>query len=251
MAVHIKWSNNLDSLPPHRMMLVALPGVGNVGKTAIEAVRELHPTEELARLYPLGMPPIAALDERGLLTPPHLTLHASTTTNGTVLLTLTGSAQPNEPSQQSQTARDIMHFFREHAVEDVLVLAGMLDEASRKETFLVASDPDVRFELEHLGVDVRRDEPTGGAYGVAALLASMGPLFGLNTSCVISTSVGASKDVFGAQRTLEHLNRWFELGMAVPEDRSSWLKERLNDLAPKPQHDMVGELTAQHDAFYM
>jgi len=251
MAVHIKWSNDLARLPPHRMMLVALPGVGNVGKTAVEAVRELHPTEELARLYPPGMPPIAALDERGLLTPPHLTLHASTTTNGTVLLTLTGSAQPNEPSQQSQTARDIMHFFHEHAVEEVLVLAGMLDEASRKETFLVASDPGVRFELEQKGVDVRRDEPTGGAYGVAALLASMGPLFGLNTSCVISTSVGASKDVFGAQRTLEHLNRWFELGMAVPEDRATWLKERLNDMAPNPQQDMVGELTAPHDAFYM
>jgi hypothetical protein len=55
----------------------------------------------------------------------------------------------------------------------------------------------------------------------------------------------------GAQRKLERLNDWFDLGLTLPNDGSDWLKERLNALAPGPKEDLVKELTSSHDAFYM
>lgn len=251
MTVQVVWNGRLKSLPDHRLALVAFPGVGDLGKTVIDAVREMHSSEEVARLFPPGMPPIAKLDDDGLLTPPHLSLHASTTSTGEVILTLTGTAQPNEPSQQTETAREIMQFFHQQGIDEVLVVVGMTAEPTRKETFLIASDADHRFELEQLGVDVRRDEPKGGAFGVSALLASMGPLFGIHTSCVVTTSVGASRDIHGAKRCLEHLEQWFNLGLKVPMQESKWLKEKLLQMAPSNPENLVAELTSSHDAFYM
>ena len=251
MTVQVVWNGHFTSLPSHRMVFVAFPGVGDLGKTAIDALCELHDSEEVARLYPPGMPPIAKLDDDGLLTPPHLSLHACTTPTGQVILTLAGSAQPNEPSQQTETAREIMLFFQKQGIEQVFVVVGMTAEATRKETFLIASEASHRFELEQMGVDVRRDEPKGGAFGVSALLASMGPLFGIHTSCVVTTSVGASRDAHGAKRCLEQLECWFELGLNLPEQDGVWLKEKLIAMAPNNPENLVAELTTNHDAFYV
>ena len=64
------------------MMLLAFPGVGNVGKVALESLWNLNPTQVIARLHPSGLPPLAKLDEDGLLSPPHLTLSKMETAGG-------------------------------------------------------------------------------------------------------------------------------------------------------------------------
>ena len=79
----------------------------------------------------------------------------------------------------------------------------------------------------------------------------MGPLHGLNSACIISSTVGSSGDLLASQRMLEHLEKWFAYGLKQPADGGEWLKEQLNAIAPKSSGDHVKELTASHDAFYM
>ena len=93
--------------------------------------------------------------------------------------------------------------------------------------------------------------PGQGAIGLAALLASMGPLYGMNSACVIASTVGNSEDIMGSQRLIEHLERWFTFGLTVPKDGDAWLRQRLEALAPAVKDDLVKEMTASHDAFYM
>ena len=77
-----------------------------------------------------------------------------------------------------------MTFFHNEGLSTVLVLAGMIDKPDVKETFAVASSSSFRIDMESLGVDVRRDAPRSGAIGLAALLASMGPLYDMNSARV-------------------------------------------------------------------
>ena len=233
------------------MVLLAFPGVGNVGKVALESLWKLNPTEVIARLHPSGLPPLAKLDEDGLLSPPHLTLSKIKTGGGSHLITLTGPSQPNDSNAQSQMAEELMLFFQEQGVRDVVVLAGMIDSPDRKDTFMVASSASHRIDMESMGIDVRRNEPKGGALGVAALIASMGPLFEMNTSCVITTTVGSSGDILASQRMIEHLDRWYSLGLNLPEEGNEWLKRRLEEMSPKKKIDLVSEISSSHDAFYM
>ena len=251
MTMRIEWRGTSETLPKGATALVAFPGVGNIGKMAVDSVCELHESVELLRLHPVGLPPHAHLDEDGLLAPPHLTVRQIKTPSGVPLITLTGKTQPTEPSQQSVLATELMAFFQEQGVATVLVLAGMFDKPENKETFAVASSASFRIDMEAMGVDVRRDKPKSGAVGMPALLASMGPLYDLNSACVIATSVGTSADIMGSQRVIEHLEQWFGFGLTVPTNGGDWLREKLDAMAPSVKEDLVKEMTASHDAFYM
>ena len=103
-------------------------------------------------------------------------------------------------------AREILQWLESQGVSSLYVLAGLMDAPSRKEVFVVASSASHRIDLEAAGVDVRRDEPKSGAIGLAALIASNGPLFNIQSACAIATTVGSSGDVFASQRLLESLD---------------------------------------------
>ena len=251
MTMQIEWRNNTSALPKGATVLVAFPGVANIGKVAVDSVCDLHESAEIARLHPVGLPPHAELDEDGLLAPPHFSIQHVGAMGQTPLITLTGKAQPNEPGRQSMLAREVMDFLQQQQVSTVLVLAGMIDKPEIKETFAVASSAAFRIDMESMGVDVRRDEPRSGAIGLAALLASMGPLYDINSACIIATTVGNSEDILGSQRMIEHLEQWFGFGLTVPTNGDEWLRDKLMAIAPDSKDDLVGEMTSSHDAFYM
>jgi proteasome assembly chaperone (PAC2) family protein len=148
-------------------------------------------------------------------------------------------------------AQALMSWLSEQGVEEIYVLAGLMDEPTRKECFIVPSSVDHRMDLEAAGVDVRRDEPKSGAIGLTALMASVGPLHGVRSACAIATTVGSSGDVFASQRLLEALDGWFDLGIALPADAQAMLTEKLASLAPESKEDYVADLTESPDAFYM
>ena len=251
MGLHIEWRGSNTQVGEHDIMFFALPGVGNVGKVAIEGINSSHLCNEVARLHHTALPPLATLDEDGLLAPPHLTLSSIESVTGKGVLCLTGTSQPLEPEHQGMMAREILQWLESQGVSSLYVLAGLMDAPSRKEVFVVASSAAHRIDLEAAGVDVRRDEPKSGAIGLAALIASNGPLFNIQSACAIATTVGSSGDVFASQRLLESLDGWFELGIALPSDIQSKLTEKLSALAPGKVDDLVGELTESPDAFYM
>ncbi len=137
------------------LLIVAMPGVGDVGKLAIDAVNTELDAEPIARILHPTLPPLARLDENGLLVPPHILL-SRVEIDGKEVFTLTGDAQPMTPEGQHELAVTVLELFEGG---EVLVLAGMSAEAQRKEVFSITSSSSYRIELESMGVDVRRDEP--------------------------------------------------------------------------------------------
>lgn len=251
MGLHIEWRNQPNVLGDHRMMLFALPGVGNVGKAALEGLTQVNPCTELVRIHHTALPPLAMLDGDGLLTPPHFSLSAIESSTGVRILTLTGTSQPLDPQHQGSLAQALMAWLSEQGVNELYVLAGLMDQPTRKECFIVPSSIEHRMNLEQASVDVRRDEPRSGAIGLTALMASIGPLYGIQSACAIATTVGSSGDVFASQRLLEALDGWFDLGIALPADAQAMLAEKLSAMAPGNKEDYVSELTETPDAFYM
>jgi proteasome assembly chaperone (PAC2) family protein len=251
MSLLVEWRGGNTALGDNALALIALPGVGNVGKSSLEALNEINQAEEIARLHHTALPPLATLDEDGLLSPPHLSLRSIESKTGVRIITIVGASQPLESQYQGSMAREIMEFLKSQDVENLIVLAGMVDIATRKETFIVPSSSSFRVELESMSADVRRDEPSSGAIGMAALLSSYGPLFGINSACAIATTVGSSGDIHASQRLLESLDKWFGLGVALPKDAKEKLAKKLASMAPKETNDHISELTESPDAFYM
>ena len=86
---------------------------------------------------------------------------------------------------------------------------------------------------------------------MAALLASLGPVYGINTACAIATTVGASGDINASQQLLMSIDRWFDLNLVIPQDANEKLLTKLKQISPNSSHDLISEMTEPHDAFYM
>jgi uncharacterized protein len=229
------------------LLIVAMPGVGDVGKLAIDAVNTELDAEPIARILHPTLPPLARLDENGLLAPPHILL-SRVDIDGKQVFTLTGDAQPMTPEGQHDLAVTVLELFEGG---EVLVLAGMSAEAQRKEVFTITSSSSYRIELESMGVDVRRDEPKAGVIGMAALITAIGPIKNVKSSCTIATTVGNSADPVAAQLLLETIRKWWSLPLPVPIDATSRLADKLREIHPQKADDLVSELSESPDSIYM
>jgi len=229
------------------LLIVAMPGVGDVGKLAIDAVNTELDAEPIARILHPSLPPLAKLDDDGLLAPPHILL-SRVNLEGKEVYTLTGDAQPMTPEGQHELAVVVLDLFQGG---EVLVLAGMSAEAERKEVFTITSSSSYRIELEAMGVDIRRDEPKSGVIGMAALITAMGPIKNVKTSCTIATTVGNSADPVASQLLLETIRKWWSLPLPVPIDATSRLAAKLREIHPQKADDMVSEMTESLDSIYM
>ena len=248
LLVDILEEHALDSID---VVLFALPGVGDVGKNAVELLNEANEARTVARFIHPGLTPLARLDEDGLLAPPHLAAQRIEVENGTSLLTISGRGQPSESFQQHDFTTELLRYLSEAGMEEIIVLAGLMSTPEIKEAFAVATTSSHRVQLEEQGVDVRRDQPSGGAIGMSALMASLAPLFGLKSVCAMATTVGASGDVHASLRLLEFISKGWDLNIQLPMDATSSLLSKLNELAPNANTDHVRELMEEPDAFYI
>ena len=229
MTMRIEWRNGASTLPDGATLLVAFPGVANLGKVAVDSIGNLHDGVELARLHPIGLPPHAELDEDGLLAPPHYSLRRIDTETGH-LLTLTGKAQPNEPGQQSTLADELMTFFITRGFRPFWSSGhdrqtGRQGNLRRGEFFLVP------YRHGILGRGCPPGRTTFRRHRLGRLARIHGPTLRHELRLVIATTVGNSEDILGSQRLIEHLEDWFNFGLTVPKDGDAWLRQRLEALA--------------------
>ena len=245
MGVLIDWISQPET--KGGKLLVAMPGVGDVGKLAIDAVNTELDAEPVARIIHPSLPPLAKLDENGLLKPPHILL-SRVEIDGKEVFTLTGDAQPMTPEGQHEMAISILSLFEGG---EVIVLAGMSAKADRKEVFCVTSSSEYRIELESNGVDVRRDEPNAGVIGMAALITAMGPIKNVKSSCNIATTIGNSVDPVAAQLLLETIRKWWSLPLPVPIDATQRLANKLKEMHPGKADDLISELSDSPNSIYM
>ena len=245
MGVLIDWL--VETETNGEMLLVAMPGIGDVGKLAIDAVNSELDAEPIARLLHPALPPLAILDDDGLLAPPHILL-SRIDLDGKLVYTLTGNSQPMTPEGQYEMATTILELF---TGGEILVLAGMSAGPERKEIFTICSSAQYRIELEAMGVDVRRDEPKAGVIGMAALITAMSPIKNVKASCNIATTIGNSADPVAAQLLLETIRKWWSLPLPVPIDATARLAAKLKELHPDKAEDLVSEMIAETDSIYM
>ena len=228
-------------------LLVAMPGVGDVGKLAIDAINYELDAQPIARIIHPALPPLAKLDDDGLLMPPHVLL-SKLEIDGKSVFTLTGDAQPMTPEGQHELAREIVENFKGG---EIIVLAGMSAEPERKDIFAVTSNAEYRIALEKQGVDVRRAEPKAGIIGMAALITALGPIFDVRTSCVIATTIGKSMDPVAAQLMLETVRKWWSLPLPVPIDATKRLADKLREMHQGPTEDLISEMSESANSIYM
>ena len=225
MSTTIHWTGE-NCLPEHKLMIVAVPGVGNVGKLVIDTLNEQHESSMIARIIHPDLPPHSIL-EGGLLVPPHLSIHSVPLDNGDAVITITGNGQPMTPRGQHEMAEAILQLAENSKTPLVIVLAGLSAKPGEEHIHLTCSSKDVQNSLNERGISVSTEQPSGGMLGLAGLLVSLSPFHGVSSAAYSAETIGTSIDVVTADRLSQRISVDFGLDIDLPIDNTRETAARL------------------------
>ncbi|ELZ91867.1 hypothetical protein C440_16184 [Haloferax mucosum ATCC BAA-1512] len=212
------------------VFIEGLPGVGNVGKLAVEhLLEEFEESTLVRRIYADVFPPQVSIDD-GVTELTHAAVYAvETPGEGPDLLLLTGDHQAQSNEGHYHLTDAFLDVAESFDVEQVFALGGvptgeLVDEPSVLGAVANASQRD---ELEDAGVEFREGEPAGGIVGVSGLLLGLGGRRGLDATCLMGETSGYLVDPQSAQVVIEVLQDRldFSVGFESLEERAEEMKE--------------------------
>jgi proteasome assembly chaperone (PAC2) family protein len=206
---------------------MAVPGVGNVGKLVLDTMVEHCDSTLLANIIHPDLPPHATMNSDGLLTPPHLSIHSVRMSNGDCVIVITGTGQPMIPRGQHELAGSILELAKESSCDLLLVLAGLSADPGDTDIHMTCAEQSVRENLMDSGLNISSKHPAGGMLGLAGLVVSLAPMFGVPSVACMSETIGTSVDVQAADRLAKRISLDFGLGLELPIDNTSDTASRL------------------------
>jgi len=210
------------------VLVEGLPGVGHVGKLAVEHVLEEIDSEIVERVHSTHFPPQVSIDE-GRAELANAEFHAVRPEEGRDVLVLTGDHQAQDSQGHYGLTNTFLDVAEDHGVSEVFALGGVPTGELIEEYSVVgaATDDDLVGTLEDAGVEFREDEPAGGIVGVSGLLLGLGERRDFSSACLMGETSGYLVDPKSAQAVLEVLEEilGFDLDFASLEERAEEMEE--------------------------
>jgi uncharacterized protein (TIGR00162 family) len=208
-------------------LIEGLPGVGHVGKLAVEHLLEELDGELVRRVYSTHLPPQVAVED-GIAELACAEIHALDA-DGTDLLVLTGNHQAGDGIGHYGLAATFLDIAGSFGTEMVYTLGGVPTGELIQEYDVIGAvnTPDRRDPLEDAGVEFREDEPAGGIVGVSGLLLGLGGRRDVSAACLMGETSGYLVDPKSAQAVLETLQELleFEVDFSSLESRAEEMEE--------------------------
>ena len=201
-----------EGIPEHVAILEAVPGVGNVGKIVVDSLVDKHPSRTIGWILHPDFPPHSTLDGNGFVSPPRININSILLPDGRTIITVGGPLQPMTAAGQYEVSEAILEMASESDTPQLLVLAGLAAGTDNREIHVICADAEVRRNLEANDIPVSREHPEAGMIGIAGLLISLSPLYGVPAVGLVAETMGASTDVLAADR----LASWIEAGLDIP-----------------------------------
>jgi len=210
------------------VLIEGLPGVGHVGKLAVEHLLEEFDSELVRRVYSEHFPPQVSVGDTGLAELVCAELHA-VETEGADLLVLTGDFQAQSNEGHYRLTNAFLDVAEEFGVERVFALGGVpTGELVEEYTVLGAATTETFVEeLTETGVEFRADEPAGGIVGTSGLLLGLGARRGFEAACLMGETSGYLVDPKSAWAVLGVLQEYldFEVEFGALEERADEMED--------------------------
>ena len=203
-----------EGMPEHAAILEAVPGVGNVGKIVVDSLVDKHPSRTIGWILHPDFPPHSTLDSNGFVSPPRININSILLPDGRTIITVGGPLQPMTAAGQHEVSEAILEMASESGTPQLLVLAGLAAGTDDREIHVICADAEVRKNLEANDIPVSKEHPKAGMIGIAGLLISLSPLYGVPAIGLVAETIGSSTDVLAADR----LASWIEAGLDLPLD---------------------------------
>ncbi len=193
------------------ILIEGLPGIGNVGKLAVEHLIEITKAKKFAELYSKDFPPQVFINPDGtikLVNNEFYFLKAKKR-NQQDLIFLTGDYQGLSAQGQYELANTILDIAESFGVKFIFTLGGygLGHDIKEPKVLFATTDKHLVKTMKQYGAVFRKNEPGGGIIGASGLLLGLGRLRGFEGTCFMGETPGYLVDPKSAKAVLKILTK--------------------------------------------
>lgn len=203
------------------IFIEGLPGIGNVGKLAVEHIIEETNATKFADLYSKDFPPQVFINMDGtikLVNNEFYYLKAKKK-NQRDLVLLTGDYQGLSSHGQYDLAEKILDIIQDLNVEEIFTLGGygLGHEIKEPKVLCATTDKNLVAKMKKYGAVFKKNEPGGGIVGASGLILGLGKLRGMKGACFMGETPGYLVDPKSAKAVLKILMKMLNLDVNLSE----------------------------------
>lgn len=215
------------------ILVEGLPGVGNVGKLAVDHLVDKLGAKKFASIFSKHFPPQVLIAEDGVVRLVSNDLYYHKSQEGLDLIILSGDYQGTSQEGQYDLAYEVLDMLEKYGGNTIYTLGGWsVGKIVAKPRVLGATtSPEFVEKLKSANVEFSTDEPAGGIVGAAGLLLGLGQIRGMDAACLMGETSGYFSDPRSAQCILEVLGQL--LGIEIDFTELEMHAKEIDDLTSR------------------
>ena len=202
------------------ILIEGLPGMGNVGKIAVDFLIEALEAEKFLDLDSYHLPNSVFIGEDGLIEVPSISFYSKKTKKQDYLF-LAGDVQPLDEVSSHAFCHKVMEIFKEFGGKEVITLGGIgLPEAPKNpKVYLTANDKKIKEKYSVKGVNKNIYGVVGPIIGVSGLLLGVAKKYDAPAISLLAQTFGHHNyvGVRGARALLKALSSALKLDVDLTD----------------------------------
>jgi len=190
------------------MLVIGLPGFGNVGKITAKLLIKFATAKPFAELYSPYFPDYVIINPEGICRPPRYEFYASTTEK-TNLIILTGDTQPSldDVIAHYELCDEILDRSQEYGIQSLITIGGVPVPTPTKEVYVAATSPELATQTMEKGALIYGK---GRIMGGTGLFLGLAKERGLKGICLLGATTGMKPDKGAALEVFKFLTKIIE-----------------------------------------
>lgn len=230
------------------IFIEGLPGVGNVGKLAVEHLIETLKAKKFAEVYSKDFPPQVFINTDGTvkLVNNEFFYWKAKKKDQRDLVLLTGDYQGLSAQGQYELVEKILDVIEEVGVKDMYTLGGygLGHEIEEPAVLFAVTKKTLVKDIKKYGATFRKNEPGGGIIGASGLLLGLGKLRGLNGVCFMGETPGYLVDPKSAKAVLKIINKITNIDVDMSQLEK---KAKEIEIIAQQLHEIESQTKDRHD----
>jgi hypothetical protein len=228
--VSIKKKGKMPKLT-NPLLIEGLPGIGNVGKLAVEHLIDTIKAKKFAEVYSKDFPPQVFINSDGTteLVKNEFYYWKAEQENQHDLVLLTGDYQGLSSRGQYELVEKILDVCEELGVKEIYTLGGygLGHDIKKPKVLCATTHKKLVKEMKDHGAVFKKNEPGGGIVGASGLLLGLGKLRKLKGTCFMGETPGYLVDPKSAKAVLKILMSItnIEVDLSALEDKAKEIEQ--------------------------
>jgi len=193
------------------ILIEGLPGIGNVGKLAVEHLIDTIKAKKFAELHCKDFPPQVFINPDGTvkLVNNEFYYWKAKKRNQRDLILLTGDYQGLSSTGQYDLIEKILDIAEEFGVKELYTLGGygLGHEVEEPHVLCATTHKELVKTMKKYGAVFKKNEPGGGIVGASGLLLGLGELRDIKGACFMGETPGYLVDPKSAKAVLQVLTK--------------------------------------------